>query len=175
MIVAWILMLSIRESFAGSATWSILATGDWNVSDNWNPATIPNGPSDTATFAGSFGHATSFSASTEVNSIVFASTATVPYTITASPAIVFTISGTGVVNNSGTSENFVASASGAFGGLIRFTNSASAGDSTQTIFTSNGGDTSGFAGGTTQFNDTSTAGSAVFNANAGQRSSRRHY
>ena len=42
----------ILDSNAGSATWnSSPATGDWNTATNWTPATVPNGPSDPATFA----------------------------------------------------------------------------------------------------------------------------
>ena len=168
MMVASILMLSIRVSFAGSATWSQFAgSSDWNHAANWSSATIPNGALDTATFNVSLTIGVSLSANTEVNGIVFGGGST--FSIIVSPATVLTISGVGITNNSNlnTTQNFATTVSGAFGGLTRFTNSASAGASTQTIFTSNGGDTSGFAGGTTQFNDTSTAGSAFFNANAG--------
>ena len=50
-----LLLLSTASStFAGSATWKMNpATGDWNHAANWTPPTIPNGPSDTATFASS--------------------------------------------------------------------------------------------------------------------------
>ncbi len=51
---AFILMFSIQTSQAGSVTRKATpATGDWNHAANWTSATIPNGPSDTATFASS--------------------------------------------------------------------------------------------------------------------------
>ena len=38
-------------AFAGSATWSLNPTsGDWNTAANCEPATVPNGTSDIATF-----------------------------------------------------------------------------------------------------------------------------
>src|SRR3954454_18903665 len=80
-------------AFAGSATWSGTGTTDWNVTTNWTPAAIPNGPADIATFRASFTHSISLSASTQVNGIVFASSATSPYTITTPPAVALTISG----------------------------------------------------------------------------------
>ena len=44
-------LLSATSSFAGSATWNLNPTsGDWNTATNWTPATVPNGPTDTATF-----------------------------------------------------------------------------------------------------------------------------
>src|SRR5439155_139125 len=50
-----LLVLSVASSsFANSATWKMSpATGDWNHAANWMPSTIPDGPSDTATFASS--------------------------------------------------------------------------------------------------------------------------
>src|SRR5690349_7673291 len=43
--------LIAAHSFAGSATWSANpVSGDWNTAANWTPATVPNGPGDTATF-----------------------------------------------------------------------------------------------------------------------------
>src|SRR5436309_2967903 len=80
---AFILMLSIETSQAASATWKTgPATGDWNHAANWTPPTIPNGTSDTATFATSNRRAVSVSANTEVNGIVFNAGASA-FTITA--------------------------------------------------------------------------------------------
>src|SRR5450432_1423925 len=48
---ALLLLLSAASTFAGSATWNLNPTsGDWDTATNWTPATIPNGPADTATF-----------------------------------------------------------------------------------------------------------------------------
>jgi hypothetical protein len=72
LLPAFILMLSIQSSRAGSARWKASpATGDWNTATNWTPQTVPNGLSDTATFATSNTTTVSLSANTEVNSIVF--------------------------------------------------------------------------------------------------------
>src|SRR3954466_13002240 len=68
--------------YAGSATWNLNPTsGDWNKAANWTPNTIPNGSSDTATFATSSITVASISATTEVNSVIFNSGAS-DYTIT---------------------------------------------------------------------------------------------
>jgi autotransporter-associated beta strand protein len=76
------------------------------------------------------------------------------------------ISGTGITNNSGITQNFVTAVDGAGErGLISFTNSATAGS--MTAITNNGATVSGERGGFTDFLDTSTAGSATINNNGG--------
>ena len=68
---------------AGSATWDLNpGSGDWNTATNWTPATVPNGPADTATFALSNTTSVSLSADTEVDTIMFNPGASV-YTVTA--------------------------------------------------------------------------------------------
>src|SRR6266480_2673687 len=128
-IAMLLLLLSIASStYADSATWkSSPATGDWNTAANWTPMTVPNGPSDTATFATSNRTAVSLSASTEVNGIVFNAGAS-PFTITVStqPLFNLTISGVGITNNSGIAQNFAALGYG----QIVFRNSATAGSGT---------------------------------------------
>jgi autotransporter-associated beta strand protein len=146
---------------ADSATWDLNpGSGDWNTAANWTPMGVPNGPADIATFGLSHTTDVSISANTEVNSIIFTTAATNPYAITASPGFTLTISGAGIINNSGLTQNFVTAVNGTFYvGHIVFTNSATAGSST--IFTNNGG-LGGSAGGITQFMNTSTAGSGTF-------------
>src|SRR2546423_6743921 len=62
----------LHTAFAGSATWKASpGSNDWNTASNWTPATVPNGPSDTATFAFSNTTNVSTSADMEVGSIVF--------------------------------------------------------------------------------------------------------
>jgi len=73
-----------------------------------------------------------------------------------------TISGTGITNNSGITQNFV---SGINQGRITFTNSATAGS--MTSFTNNGSTVSGQSGGVTRFVNTSNAGSAMITSNGG--------
>src|SRR6266487_3910361 len=95
-------------AYAISAQWDLdPISGDWNTAANWTPMGVPNGLADTATFGLSHTTDVSISANTEVNSITFTSAATNPYTISASPDITLTISGTGIINNSGIAQNFV--------------------------------------------------------------------
>src|SRR5207248_3908341 len=102
-------MLCIQTSRAGSVTWKRNPrSGDWNTKTNWRPATVPNGASDTATFSLSNTTNVSISANTEVNGVTFtAAAATNPYSITAKPGLTLTISGVGITNDSGTTQNFV--------------------------------------------------------------------
>jgi hypothetical protein len=170
-----LLLLSITSStFAGSATWKTSpATGEWNHAANWTPPTVPNGASDTATFAvsnitGVFLSANApFVLNTEVNGIVFNAGASA-FTITVSPLFLanttLTISGVGISNNSGIAQNFVTTVNGnGRFGTIAFTNSATAGNGT--VFTNNGG--TGNTGGIIQFFNTSTAGDGTFTNNGG--------
>jgi hypothetical protein len=148
-----LLLASTGAAFAGSATWkSSPATGDWNTATNWTPQTVPNGPSDVATFATSSTTAVSVSAATEVNGITFDSGASA-YTISVPPnngAFGLNITGVGVTNNSSITQKI---ASDQLFGIIRFFNSATAGSSTSYAITN---------GAQMQFNDASTAGSGTF-------------
>src|SRR6266550_5599944 len=95
-------------AYAGSAQWDLNPiSGDWNTAANWTPMTVPNGPADIATFGLSNTTDVSISANTEVNSIIFTPAATNPYAITASSGLTLTISGVGITNNSGITQNFV--------------------------------------------------------------------
>ena len=143
---------------AGSATWNLNpVSGDWNTAANWTPATTPNGPADVATFALSNATSVSILVNTEVSSVVFNPGASA-FTITVStdsflPQL--TISGAGVLNNSGVTQNFVTTAIPR--GHIDFMGNATAGSST--IFTNKGGNVLG--NGET-FHDSSSAASATF-------------
>ena len=149
---------------SGSATWlASPATGDWNTAANWTAGGPPNGSADTATFASSNITGVSLSLNTEVNGIVFNAGAS-PFTITASATLALTISGVGITNNSGITQNFV-TATGATNGVINFTNSATAGS--LTAFTNNGSTVSGGLGGSTAFDNSATAGNATLIANSG--------
>ncbi len=99
--------------YAISAQWDLdPISGDWNTAANWTPMGVPNGPADTATFGLSNTTDVSISADTEVNGIIFTSAATNPYNITATPGLTLTISGAGITNNSGTTQNFVTAVDG---------------------------------------------------------------
>src|SRR6266487_1278433 len=162
-----LMLLLPAVAYPDSAQWDLNpSSDDWNTDANWTPMTVPNGSTDIATFAVSNTTNVSISANTEVNGITFTAAATNPYTITASAAFTLIISGTGITNNSGSTQHFMTAvgANGEFG-LIVFTNSATAG--TSTTFTNNGGIVSGAAGGSTVFRGSSTAASAILVANGG--------
>src|SRR5438552_8429615 len=105
-IAAALLFLAAqRHSLAGSATWSTNpASAEWNTAANWMPNTVPNGPSDVATFDTS--NMTNLSINTtsvEVDSIIFNGGAPA-FTITADAqngGISLDITGAGLLNNSG--------------------------------------------------------------------------
>jgi len=100
-------------AYAISAQWDLdPISGDWNMAANWTPIGVPNGPTDTATFALSHTTNVSISANTEVNAITFTPTATNPYSVTASPGLTLIISGAGITNNSGVTQNFVTAVDG---------------------------------------------------------------
>ena len=141
-----LLLSPAGTAFAGSATWNLNPTnGDWNTATNWMPVTVPNGPSDMATFGVSNTTDVSLSGNIEVNGIVFNPGASA-FTITASATFALTISGLGITNNSGITQNL-----GAGRLNINFENAASAG--TSTFFTANG---------FWQFFGSSSAGTATF-------------
>ncbi|MGI9088908.1 MAG: beta strand repeat-containing protein [Chthoniobacterales bacterium] len=170
-LTAWLilLLLALQSPLldAASATWKPTPLdGGWNNNANWTPGSAPNGSSDTATF--DFSNLTSvfLSANTQVNGIVFDPGASA-FTITASPTFTLTISGIGITNNSGTSQNFVAAGSPDFfgvGGQVQFSGAASAGSST---FTITGGSNTFAGGGLVQFSGSATAGSGAFTTSGG--------
>ena len=166
-VFALSLLIISRQADAVSAQWNLTPTsGDWHDAMNWSSAGVPNGASDNATFGVSNTTAAFLSAATEVDGIVFAAGASA-YTISANSSFTFTISGAGIVNNSGVTQNFIAPISGPSGTFtqsrILFTNSASAGSST--VFTIHGGAGEAINGGLITFRDNSTAGSATFISN----------
>ncbi len=158
------LLLTAPDLFAGSATWkSSPPSSDWNFASNWSPKTVPNGPSDLATFAVSNTGIVNISTATEVNGITFATGAS-NYSIevpAAPSAPVLTISGIGIANNSGASEAFVAQWGADFGSpTINFTGSAAAGSNV--TYTAQGGTAPNTTGGRIQFFGTSTADHGAF-------------
>ena len=121
--IALVSLLACQLAYAGSATWDLNPTSnDWNAPANWTPDTVPNGPLDTATFDVSTTTSISLTANTEVNSIAFEAGAS-PFVISVlgqgtSPSTL-TISGVGVVNNSGITQRLVTgpAASGGVGNI----------------------------------------------------------
>ena len=144
--ITFLSLLSVQNFYAGIATWSLNpGSGDWNTAANWTPAVVPNSPTSMATFALSNTTSISLSANTEVDGSFFNQGASA-FTITASPRLSLTMSGHGILNDSGITQNFV-SAVDATGqsGMINFTNNANAGSFTN--FTNNGGGVGGANGG----------------------------
>jgi autotransporter-associated beta strand protein len=146
---------------AGSATWNLNPTSsDWNDPLNWTPNTVPDGPNDIATFG--LSNQTDITVSTfgtEVNELIFSPGASA-FTINVTEGKTFTISGTGIMNNSGFDQNFVV----AKASEIELTNSATAGD--LTFFTLLGATELFGNGGQIFFLDTSSAGHGIFVVNA---------
>ena len=147
-------------AIAGSATWKLNpANGNWNRAGNWMPPTVPNAFSDTATFGVSNVTDVSFSANTEVSAITFTSGASA-FTITVAPGLQLSLSGTGISNNSQSTQNFVIDVDGANQGQIQFTGNARMSGTAN--FANNGGTVADRTGGFIQFFATSSAGSAHF-------------
>ena len=125
-----VILLFAGFALAGSATWVLdPISGDWNTAANWTPASVPNGPADVATFGLSNTTRVSISADTEVDSIIFSQAATNPYVITVADGFTLTVSGFGIVANSGFFDHALVTASS---GRIRFTKSSTA----DNVFTS---------------------------------------
>jgi len=153
--------LSATKSFAESATWQLSPiNSDWNTAANWMPHTVPNGPTDIATFDFSNINDVSVSANTTVSGIVFNSGAG-GFTITAAPGKTLSLSGSGIINNSGIVQNLVATTTPeGVSGVISLTNSATAGS--QTVFTAEGSTADQAFAGRVQFFGTSSAADSAF-------------
>jgi autotransporter-associated beta strand protein len=153
---------------AGSATWNLSPTnGDWNTAANWTPATVPNGPTDVATFQSSNETSITLATSVEVAELVFDAGAA-SYVITPTPVSNFNVSGTGITNNSGQLQSFIASVDdqGNFS-QVRFTSSASAGSNTA-FDNMGGGSLNADGDAETAFFDNSTADQATLTNHGGR-------
>ncbi len=108
-IVLLFLALSITPAgaFAGSATWNLNPTsGEWSTASNWTPVTIPNQVSDTATFAQSnITDISTTGAPSNLDGIVFTLDASA-FTISLADTNILLISGAGIINNSGKTQQF---------------------------------------------------------------------
>ena len=158
----------VIHAYAGSATWNLdPATTAWNNATNWTPATVPDGPSDVATFGFSNSTRVNIFQSVEVSEIDFTAGAS-PFTIFVGPiTATLTISGAGVSNSSGIRQHFVIRDNNNAAGTLIFMGSATAGDGN--TYT-NHGNTFGFGGvASTLFHDTSNAGtSTIVNTDPGE-------
>jgi len=188
--LAAFLLSATNGTFADNATWKTIPnSGNWNRAGNWTPQTIPNGPSDTATFATSSTTSVFLSANTTVDGIVFDSGGD-SFTFTVAPPANFGLlalefDGFGIANNSGSPQNFVTAANGTIvfkghatadhasftntndgavpgrgeEGATLFTEFSTAGNTT---FTNHGGVAYQSFQGLTEFSGSSTAGNATF-------------
>jgi autotransporter-associated beta strand protein len=172
LLIALLLMVAGQLIFAGSAKWNLNPTSNyWNNAQNWTPATVPNGPNDTATFSVSNMTGVSLDRTETVSSVVFSSGASA-FTLTLGDPTglflcFFPISGPGVINNSGIVQELKVIGVGLdkmIPNTISFSNNATAGALTQ--YTAQGG-YDGEDGGEVHFLDNATAGSAVVVNQAG--------
>jgi autotransporter-associated beta strand protein len=155
-IILTLALGALNTVYADSATWSTNPiSNDWNTADNWTPNTVPDGPDDIATF-GLSQHTNVFvSSSVEVNEVIF-NTGASPFNINIANDQELTISGIGIINNSGVAQNFVCSI---FAGVV-LTNNATVGE--MTFFTVRGGHGNKNNGGFVSFSDTASAGNGTF-------------
>ena len=162
--------LCVISSRAGSATWAQNASYAWDDAADWTPQTVPDGPSDTATFATSAQTFVYLSDgdTIEVNGITFDPNANA-FTIAVSAAYTtLTFSGAGIVNNSGVVQTFVADGASDGAGYFYFKNSATVG-SLVSFFIEGGSQSSEGSLGFLYFNDTSSAGSGSFTLGGGSK------
>jgi fibronectin-binding autotransporter adhesin len=195
-VVTLLLLLTQSITLAGSATWDSSSSTDWNTNTNWTPATGYPGTtaSDTATF-NNLSSVTSLFISANpanaVSAITFTASETHAFTITINDNIDLHLSGAGITNNSGITQNFDVGTPTGTGGFLFFDGSSTAGSSTHytvgeagAIFFNDtvgtnatagsatfdvlGGAASNFFGGAVDFEGTgSTAGTATFTNHAG--------
>jgi hypothetical protein len=152
LVAAITLALGATSSHAGSATWNLDPTsGDWNTAANWIPNTVP-GIADTATFAVS--NQTNVSVSTYylVGGVVFSPGAN-SYEITSLPGQAVGFETSGISNQSGVIQNFVAATdSTGQSGRFDVRKTSTTGDSALVVFTAEAptviGGSPGFVSGT---------------------------
>jgi autotransporter-associated beta strand protein len=155
-IILTLALGALNAVYADSATWSMTPiSNDWNTAENWTPNTVPNGPDDVATFGLSHHTGVFVSTNTEVNQLIFSSGAS-PFTINAAVDQELTVSGIGVINNSGIAQTFVFPN---FAGIV-LTNNATVGD--MTFFTLKGGHGQKNNGGFASFSGNASAGNGTF-------------
>lgn len=161
------LLFSAATMQAGSATWSLHpASSDWNTVANWSPATVPNAPSDTATFGTTTIPDLTLSAATIVAGITYSLGGSAIATTVPAP-FGLTFSGVGITNSSGQMQVFQTSVGeDARKAVISFNSNATAGD--LTTFINLSPISQQVIGGLLAFNDSSSAGHAsVINQGSG--------
>src|SRR5690349_23470451 len=128
-LLAFAFLLFLSDClYGGSATWNVNPVDDeWFNSSNWTPATVPNGPSDPATFGVTNMNIISFTTDTEVAGMIFQPGASAYIFGTAPNGAHLTLSGAGVTNNSGSTQIIAVLPTFSGPGGITFISSATAG------------------------------------------------
>ncbi len=164
------LVSSVVQAMSDSNWKSDPASGEWGADGNWESGTVPTG---TAYFKTSCRTAITFTTVTPytVENIHFDEDAA-PFefnfgTASATPAL--TISGTGVVNNSTSTQSFCVASTGThyYDPQLKFTGSATAGDQSVSYYAGPDSLYNGYGGGIIGFCDNSRAGSASFTVRTG--------
>lgn len=164
----------VISAHAGSASWNLNpTTGDWNTAAHWTPATVPNSPTDIATFSISNTPDIVIHSSVELEALVYATTAA-SFIITLGDAgglnvVNLIVSGRGIMNDdtNGILENIYIGpnliANGAKN-TLSFRNNATVSEKTTLLLThllALGGQSSDFGGGAIEFHSNSSAGLAT--------------
>ena len=130
-------LLITSTSLAGSATWNLNPiNGDWDTAENWTPNTVPNSPSDVATFDVSNITAVTFTRFDLVTANVVFNPGASAFTITAPVDGDLDFGNTGITNNSGLTQTFAAGP--AANGTSHFTFEGNATAGNMTSFTAYG-------------------------------------
>src|SRR5690349_19754549 len=109
-LLSWLIA---AHSFADSATWNLNPTsGDWNTATNWTPATVPNSPSDVATFEVSNTTSITLAQFNGISANIVFNPGASAFTISAPNDANLDFGNTGITNNSGLTQNFAAGPGG---------------------------------------------------------------
>ena len=154
-LVSLVSLLSLSTALGDSATWRVdPLNGDWNLADNWTPATVPDGPTNAARFQASDITQISVNSQIEVDRVVFDSGAGA-YSFTIEHFQWLILNGKGIINLSDEMQQFFVLNTA----QLRFMNNASAGTNT-TVY--NRPESGGSEVNYTQFFDNSTASGGTF-------------
>jgi len=163
-LLTFIAFIAQSSGYAGSATWNRNPpSSDWNDPLNWTPATVPNGASDIASFGFTNRTKVAISAGVEVASIVFEPGASA-YTIRTTMHLGMGLTGTGIVNDSGITQNLLVTNSS----VLSFSGNASAGSNMRIIVPGQINITNDGGNGTIYFNDASSAGDGTYTCKGGR-------
>ena len=165
------LFLSVAQTVhAGSATWSsdpgATDPSSWFDAANWTPQTIPNSDADTATFGVDAQTDVSIAHRLNLGGITFDPGASAYSVAFNGGNHQYTLSGAGIVNNSGVVQNFALAADTTGAAFVYFQGHSSAGNSTAFRIAGGSARTTGFVG-LLFFFGTSSAGSGTFTFDGG--------